>query len=166
MQQPPPTQQQAPPSPLTDFQAGVTAILRSWSALRTAVESGWGGGERESQQKAEVLRQHIFDVLNGGKSRNNSVDVYDLADNLAIYLEEEFSVTLEDNSEQQVAETIFRLYEDCLNGDSALAREVIDRDDEVDEHYHIAYRAILGEMIATFREGRKIPLRVVSSGSE
>jgi pre-rRNA-processing protein TSR2 len=110
---------------MEEFRAGVTACLRSWSALRTAVESGWGGGERESQSKADVLRRNIFDIMNGSHCPIPNFDPTDLADNLAIYLEEEFSVTLEDNSEQQVADIIFRMYETCSKGDTSLAREMV-----------------------------------------
>jgi pre-rRNA-processing protein TSR2 len=111
-------------SSYSDFQAGVTACLRSWSALRTAVESGWGGGIRESYVKAETLRQNIYNLLNG-RHTISSMDVYDLADDLAIFMEEEFSVTLEDQSEQQVAETIFQMYEDCSKGNPTLARQLV-----------------------------------------
>jgi pre-rRNA-processing protein TSR2 len=114
-----------------DFQAGVTACLRSWSALRTAVENGWGGGTRESQVKADELRQNIFNILDGKKFPPSNFDVYDLADNLAIYMEEEFSVTLEDDSERQVAETIFKMYEDCYNGNPTLARQLVSNADGV-----------------------------------
>lgn len=111
-------------STIEEFRAGVTACLRSWSALRTAVESGWGGGERESQAKAEDLRQNIFNLLDGTKFPP-SCDVLDLADSLAIFLEEEFSVTLEDKSEQQVAETILKMYEGCHKGDPTLCRQMV-----------------------------------------
>jgi pre-rRNA-processing protein TSR2 len=73
-------------SAIDEFRAGVTACLRSWSALRTAVESGWGGGEKQSQAKAEDLRQNIFNLLDGQKFPPSS-DATDLADNLAIYME-------------------------------------------------------------------------------
>jgi len=112
-------------APMTEFQAGVTACLRSWSPFRTAVESGWGGGERESQKKAEDLRQSIYEVLNGRKCPVPNYDVYDLTDSLAIYVEEEFSVQLEDESDRQVAETIYQMYEDCCNGNPALARQMV-----------------------------------------
>lgn len=46
-------------------------------------------------------------------------------DNLAIYLEEEFSVTLEDGSEVQVAEDIFKMYENCAKGDTTMARQMV-----------------------------------------
>lgn len=116
---------------MEEFKAGVTACLRSWSALRTAVESGWGGGERESQAKADQLRQSIFEIMNGSQYPIPNFDEQDLADNLAIYLEEEFSVTLEDDSERQVAETIFRMYENCGKGDTTLARQMVAHADQV-----------------------------------
>ncbi|KAL3943949.1 MAG: hypothetical protein SGBAC_001983 [Bacillariaceae sp.] len=109
---------------IEEFRLGVTACLQSWSALRTAVESGWGGGERESQAKAEGLRQNIFEMLDGKKSPN-SCSEYDLADNLAIFMEEEFSVTLEDNSEQQIAEVLVRMYEGLFKGDGRLCHQIL-----------------------------------------
>jgi len=114
-------------SQMEDFKAGVTACLRSWSAFRTAVESGWGGGERESQAKADDLRVNIFQCLDGSSFPPRNLEVHDLADSLAIYLEEEFSVTLEDGSDMQVAEAIFAMYEGCHRGDSTLAREMVAR---------------------------------------
>lgn len=110
---------------LLEFKAGVTACLVSWSALRTAVESGWGGGERESYRKAEDLRNHIFMKMDGKKCPLPNYDAFDLADDLAIYIEEEFSVTLEDNSERQLAEAIFQIYEQCMNGNPTLARHMV-----------------------------------------
>jgi pre-rRNA-processing protein TSR2 len=109
---------------IEEFQAGVTACLRSWSALRTAVDSGWGGGERESQAKAEGLRQHIFELMDGKKFPPSCSDM-DLADGLAIYLEEEFSTTVEDHSEQQVADVMFRMYEGLYKGDGSLCRQIL-----------------------------------------
>jgi pre-rRNA-processing protein TSR2 len=109
---------------IEEFQAGVTACLRSWSAFRTAVGSGWGGGERESQAKAEALRQHVFELMDGKKFPPSCSDI-DLADGLAIYLEEEFSTTVEDNSEQQVADVIFRMYEGLYKGDGSLCRQIL-----------------------------------------
>ena len=112
-------------STIDDFHAGVTACLRSWSAFRTAAESGWGGGLRESQAKADGLRQAIFDIMDGKAYPFPNFSVEDLTDNLAIYMEEEFSITLEDNSEGQVAEAIFKMYEDCYNGNPTYARQMV-----------------------------------------
>jgi pre-rRNA-processing protein TSR2 len=109
---------------IEEFRAGVTATLRSWSALRTAAESGWGGGQ--SQEKAEVLRQSIYEHLNESVFPPK-MDVYDLEDALAIYMEEEFSITLEDNSERQVADTLIRMHNDCFGEkhDPTLCRQIV-----------------------------------------
>jgi pre-rRNA-processing protein TSR2 len=119
-----PTSRRINMTTIEEFQAGVTACLRSWSAFRTAVDSGWGGGERESQAKGEALRQHIFELMDGKKFPPGCSDT-DLADGLAIYLEEEFSTTVEDNSEQQVADVIFRMYEGLYKGDGSLCRQIL-----------------------------------------
>lgn len=108
---------------MDEFRAGVTACLRSWSALRTAVESGWGGVD--SASKAESLRAYIFEHFDGTSCPPRTITQDDLEDNLAIYMEEEFSIVLEDNSERQVAETIWRMYEACAQGDTRLASEVV-----------------------------------------
>jgi pre-rRNA-processing protein TSR2 len=109
---------------MDEFRAGVTASLRSWSALRTAVESGWGGNE--SIQKAEDLRNNIFDHFNGSSvPPKTMIDVTDLEDALAIFMEEEFSVVLDDGSERQVADVIWKMYEACSTGDLTLANQVV-----------------------------------------
>ena len=109
---------------MDEFRAGVTASLRSWSALRTAVEAGWGGAN--SQQKAEDLRSNIYEHFNGSAvPPKHMSDVVDLEDALAIFMEEEFSLTLEDGSEKQIADIIWRLYATCATGDLTLAQQVI-----------------------------------------
>lgn len=69
----------SPNTTLEDFRAGVTACLRSWSALKAAVESGWGGGERISQEKADNLRTSILEIMNGQKCPIPNFDRQDLA---------------------------------------------------------------------------------------
>ena len=116
-------QQQQAITMMDEFRAGLTACLRSWSPFRTAVESGWGGGE--SLSKAEDLRKNILEHMDGSAFPPARLTVDDLEDNLAIYLEEEFSVTLEDGSERQIAECLWRMYEGCSKGDPSLAREIV-----------------------------------------
>lgn len=114
-----------------EFRAGVTACLRSWSALRAAVQGGWGGNE--SLSKAEDLRSNILGYFDGSACSPKSLSIDDLEDNLAIYMEEEFSVVLEDNSERQVADTIWRMYENCMKGDASLARQIVEITNKVME---------------------------------
>lgn len=108
---------------MEEFRAGVTATLRSWTALRAAVDSGWGGVE--TQAKAEYLRDYIYQLMDGTRFPPK-MDIIDLEDNLAIYMEEEFSVVLEDGSEKQVADVLFRMYEECSRGNVTMARQAVE----------------------------------------
>lgn len=111
-----------PNNPYTNFQAGVTAALRSWSALRTAVEQSWGG--TTSSQKAEDLRSNIFTYFDG-TTPNPKMKLEELEDNLLGYMEEEFGVVLEDGSEIELANLIWNMYECCARGDVTLANSVV-----------------------------------------
>jgi len=113
---------ETPETAYHDFQAGVTATLRSWSALKTAVEQEWGGSE--SAAKAEDLRHSIFTFFDGS-SPNPKMKLEELEDNLLGFMEDEFGVVLEDRSEIEIADLIWCMYENCAKGDTALAREVI-----------------------------------------
>ena len=112
-------QQQHPNTALIEFHAGVTAVLRTWSAFKTAVIQQWGG--IDSHSKAETLRSHIFQHYNG----QANMEVYDLEDNLALFMEEEFSLVLEDDSECQVANAISNMYQQCSQGEFTLVREMV-----------------------------------------
>jgi pre-rRNA-processing protein TSR2 len=120
MSAPPPPEEAN--NPYTSFQAGVTATLRTWSALKTAVEQSWGG--TTSATKAEDLRTIIFSYFDG-TSPNPKMTLYELEDNLSAYMEEEFGVMLEDDSERGVADLIWKMYECCAKGDCTMANEVV-----------------------------------------
>ena len=113
-------------TPYIEFQAGVTAALRSWSALRTAVEQSWGprGTAEAAAAAADDLRSNIFAYFDG-TSPNPKLKQEELEDNLLDYMEEEFGVVLEDGSEREVADLICRMYELCGRGDVTLARSVV-----------------------------------------
>lgn len=108
---------------MQEFRDGVTATLRSWSAFRTAVDSGWGGVE--SQAKAEDLRDNLYRVFDGSSNPPRSMTQEDLEDNLTDYMEDQFSIVLEDNSERQVADTLWRMYDACFKGDNTLAKQMV-----------------------------------------
>ena len=109
-------------NPYTTFQGGVTATLRSWSALRTAVDQSWGG--TESQSKADDLRNDIFNFFDGQSSKPK-MTLEELEDNLSSYMEEEFGIVLEDGSEIEISNLIWNMYEDCSKGDVRLAVRVV-----------------------------------------
>lgn len=114
---------------MDEFRAGVTACLRSWSALRTAVQNEWGGPT--SVEKAETLRIEIVSSL---QNRSFS-DIIDLEDALAIYMEEEFSIVLDDGSEKQIANDLWRMYEEASNGTCLLAMRVIQMAEQVTKEF-------------------------------
>eukprot|EP00554_Chaetoceros_debilis_P015966 CAMPEP_0194125392 /NCGR_PEP_ID=MMETSP0150-20130528/59440_1 /TAXON_ID=122233 /ORGANISM="Chaetoceros debilis, Strain MM31A-1" /LENGTH=299 /DNA_ID=CAMNT_0038819199 /DNA_START=70 /DNA_END=969 /DNA_ORIENTATION=+ len=105
-------------SATAEFRAGVTAVLRSWSPLKTAVESQWGG--LMGKEKAEFLRTHIYAQFDYSKAniKNDSkagaaMDQYDLEDALAIYMEEEYSIVLNKDNKAGAAMDQYDL-EDAL----------------------------------------------------
>jgi pre-rRNA-processing protein TSR2 len=109
----------------------VTACLRSWSALRTAVQNEWGGPT--SIEKAETLREEIINAM----VQKKMTDIIDLEDALAIYMEEEFSIVLDDNSEKQVASTIFRMFDEACNStqSSSFAMQIIQMAEKVTKEF-------------------------------
>eukprot|EP00588_Corethron_pennatum_P014611 CAMPEP_0194267934 /NCGR_PEP_ID=MMETSP0169-20130528/2349_1 /TAXON_ID=218684 /ORGANISM="Corethron pennatum, Strain L29A3" /LENGTH=248 /DNA_ID=CAMNT_0039008967 /DNA_START=27 /DNA_END=773 /DNA_ORIENTATION=- len=122
---PPPTPKidlTAPPVDIqSEFRAGVTAVLRRWSALRAGVDSGWGG--ITSHAKAEALRQHLFIVFDGNTRHPTTVN--ELEDELVVFMDEEFSVVLEDGSSLEVAQIIVDMYQKCCVRDVELARKMV-----------------------------------------
>ena len=125
---------------MDEFRAGVTACLRSWSALRTAVQNEWGGPT--SIEKGEMLREEIINSM----IQKKMTDIFDLEDALAIFMEEEFSIVLDDNSEKQVANTVFQMFDEAcsLNQSSAFALQIIQMAEKVTKEFghlplHIQY---------------------------
>lgn len=84
----------------------------------------WGGSE--SAAKAEDLRSNIFAFFDGSTA-NAKMTQEELEDNLLAYMEEEFGVVLEDNSEREIADLICRMYQQCGRGEVTLVREVVEK---------------------------------------
>jgi pre-rRNA-processing protein TSR2 len=116
---------------MDEFRAGVTACLRSWSALRTAVQNEWGGPT--SIEKAEILRTEIITSM--VQNRKTMSHIMDLEDALAIYMEEEFSIVLDDGSEKQIADLLWRMYQEASSGNTALAMQVIQMAEQVTKEF-------------------------------
>lgn len=105
-----------------EFQAGVTAALRRWSALRAAVEGEWGGPT--SKSIAEDLRTNIFEKYRFSGTKL-PMEPEKLEDAIAEYMEEEFSCVLEDNSPRFIATIIFDMYTKCASDDFTMCREMV-----------------------------------------
>lgn len=53
---------------------GIGLILSRWTAMRAAVENGWGG--RDSQGKAEVTVSNVFDYFTLSKGLNSELFLF------------------------------------------------------------------------------------------
>ncbi|CAO3671959.1 unnamed protein product [Rhizopus microsporus] len=93
------------------FQEGVGYILKSWTALKLAVEQEWGG--IESAEKRDWMIDVIVNVF--GK-RGKKADVEEIEEILAQIMSDEFQVLLEDDSAYYVAKHLFELYNQCIQG--------------------------------------------------
>ena len=115
-----------------EFQAGVTAAMRRWSALRAAVEGEWGGPE--SKAIAEDLRANILEKFQISNVKVKSdgflklpMEVEELEDAISEYMEAEFSCLLEDESPKQVAMVVVEMFTKCFHGDFQLCRDLVEK---------------------------------------
>ncbi|CDI80938.1 hypothetical protein, conserved [Eimeria acervulina] len=100
------------------FKEAVAAVLAQWTVLNLAVEQGWGG--RESYKKRQQLYEDIITEF----SENKKVDADDLACSLSERLSREFSVSVEDDSDLEVAQLLVELHEQTSRGCFDLAAAV------------------------------------------
>lgn len=111
-----------------EFQAGVTAAMRRWTALRAAVEGEWAGPQ--SKQAAEDLRTNILEkfVIPAGSDANKMklpLEVEDLGDAISEYMEEEFSCILEDDSAKHLAVVVVDMFGACVLGNFQLSQDMV-----------------------------------------
>ncbi|KAG0013983.1 hypothetical protein BGZ80_010736 [Entomortierella chlamydospora] len=93
------------------FREGVTYLFHSWMALKLAVDGEWGG--QDSVEKRDWFIDTIVDYF-GQHGKN--VDTFDLEDILLQIMNDEFSILLEDQSEQHIAKILERLFLECTHG--------------------------------------------------
>jgi len=89
---------------------GIGLILSRWTAMRAAVDNGWGG--RDSQEKAMRTVSNVLDYFTLSKE---PTDFDGLADILESGLNE-LNTVAEDGSLEEVTETLLDLYYECLEG--------------------------------------------------
>ncbi|KAF9201192.1 hypothetical protein BGZ49_008569 [Haplosporangium sp. Z 27] len=93
------------------FREGVTYLFHSWMALKLAVDGEWGG--QDSAEKRDWFIDTIVDYF-GQHGKN--VDTFDLEDILLQIMNDEFSILLEDQSEQHIAKVLEQLFLQCTHG--------------------------------------------------
>uniref|UniRef100_A0A1J3EEF9 Pre-rRNA-processing protein TSR2-like protein n=1 Tax=Noccaea caerulescens TaxID=107243 RepID=A0A1J3EEF9_NOCCA len=89
---------------------GIGLILSRWTAMRAAVDNGWGG--RDSQEKAMRTVSNVVDYFTQSK---DPTDFDGLADILESGLHE-LNTVADDGSLEEVTETLLDLYYECLEG--------------------------------------------------
>ncbi|KAJ2829516.1 rRNA accumulation- protein [Coemansia erecta] len=109
------------------FVEGVDHILSKWTALELAVQHEWGG--RNTQEKRDNLVDEIADYFDGLARKGQAPETTDLEELLLDILDEDFSITLEDASEKEVARIICQLFSECRHSNfSTVDRLAAERD--------------------------------------
>ncbi|KAK3820420.1 MAG: Pre-rRNA-processing protein TSR2-domain-containing protein [Benniella sp.] len=93
------------------FKKGVEYLFHSWTALKLAVDGEWGG--QDSVEKRDWFIETVVDYFG---QHGKSIDTFDLEDILVQIMNDEFSVLLEDHSEQHIAKILEQLYLECTHG--------------------------------------------------
>ncbi|KAG0344374.1 hypothetical protein BG004_004533 [Podila humilis] len=93
------------------FKEGVEYLFHSWTALKLAVDGEWGG--HDSAAKRDWFVDTIVDYFS---EKGKKVDTFDLEDILIQIMNDEFSILLEDQSEQHIAKVLEQLYLECTHG--------------------------------------------------
>ncbi|RPB04110.1 hypothetical protein L873DRAFT_1729918 [Choiromyces venosus 120613-1] len=101
---------QLSPQATAKWELGVSLILDSWDVLTEAVNNLWGG--EDSSGKRDWLAGAIVEMFEG---RPDS-DEQDIEETLLQVMEDEFSVSLEDDSSWIIARQIIVLRKEIIDG--------------------------------------------------
>ncbi|KAJ2740787.1 rRNA accumulation- protein [Coemansia sp. BCRC 34301] len=99
------------------FIEGVDHILAKWTALGLAVEHSWGG--QKTEEKREDMVDEIVNYFDEVVKKNKAPEPLDLQELLLDIVEEDFNISLEDESEQEVSAVLCKLFAECRAGNFA-----------------------------------------------
>ncbi|KAK9383990.1 Pre-rRNA-processing protein TSR2-domain-containing protein [Kockiozyma suomiensis] len=102
------------PTQHSRFELGVCMAVYSWENLTVAVQSGWGGPD--SADKRDWLTGSIVELY----ETHDEVDSEDIENRLLQVMEDEFEVSIEDDSAYGVAEQIVKIFTQCKESDFSL----------------------------------------------
>ncbi|CAG8502189.1 873_t:CDS:2 [Paraglomus brasilianum] len=97
------------------FAEGVYKLFKTWTALNLAVENLWGGVDSEDKRDWFVGVVVEYYEKNGQRT-----DPFDVEQILEQVMSDEFSTILEDDSAYQIAQTLSRMYTECLTNKSTI----------------------------------------------
>ncbi|KAJ1918382.1 rRNA accumulation- protein [Tieghemiomyces parasiticus] len=101
------------------FTEGLIIVLQNWPVLKSAVDEEWGGPEsREKQQWfIDTLVQYV------GKE-GSKLGAEDLESVMLQILQDEFNVTVDDDSVYALGKFILRMYHQCIKGDHSVVENL------------------------------------------
>lgn len=99
---------------------GIAVVLYTWPALSLAVQNAWGGPQ--SAAKRDWLCATIPDVLLG--SGGSDVDEGYVEELLIQVMDDEFEVDIDDDSMEEVAAAIVKVWKGCFRGDLGETRRL------------------------------------------
>ncbi|XP_010494062.1 PREDICTED: pre-rRNA-processing protein TSR2-like [Camelina sativa] len=97
---------------------GIGLILSRWTAMRAAVENGWGG--KNSQAKAENTISQIFDHFTLSKDPMDYDRLVDILENGL----NELNTEADDGSPEEVTESLLDLYQECCVGNFQMVEKL------------------------------------------
>lgn len=124
-------------NPIPTFAQGLLAIMDLWPALRLAVAEELGGpdsAEKRTWMASEVMDyfEEAYNTAKASPGASSSeeavadiIDQDDLADMLLGMLSDEFTLDLDDGSDEQVAKDIIQLWKEVVRGETRIAEAFI-----------------------------------------
>ncbi|KAL2652003.1 hypothetical protein R1flu_020131 [Riccia fluitans] len=98
---------------------GVFECMSRWTALQLAVQNSWGG--QSTDQKCHQLYNEILSFFTRSKEQRYIDEMEDLLDQFML---ESFNCEIEDGSIFEVAEQLFIVHEECVNGNFDKVRQM------------------------------------------
>jgi len=110
----------SPQENFNKFIEGVKNIFSKWTALSLAVDNDWGG-KNDGNKKVSQLLNEAVEMF----TQKNPPFVDEVADYLDKFLNDNFNLSIEDGSSDEVAQLIIKLYEECSSDNFSLYNKVI-----------------------------------------
>ncbi|KAJ2006722.1 rRNA accumulation- protein [Coemansia thaxteri] len=122
----PASQQQIHPNKEA-FIEGVDHILSRWTALELAVQGDWGDGN--TKEKREDMVDEIVAFFDDAVRRKVKPEPLELEDILMAIMSDDFNISLEDDSEKEVAAILCVIFDECKVGNFATVDKLADERD-------------------------------------
>ncbi|KAK9454190.1 Pre-rRNA-processing protein TSR2-domain-containing protein [Dipodascopsis uninucleata] len=106
---------------LSRFELGVCMAVYGWEDLTVAVQNQWGGPD--SADKRDWLSGSIVELF----EQLETVEEEDIEERLLQVMQDEFEVSVEDDTAYNVAESIIKIYNMCLEKDFSLVDSLYQR---------------------------------------